>query len=145
MDHSDRYILLSLIWQFYPLPDAQKRLDALPLYGKDFVSQDIPLSDFEETFFKNVNIIKRIYRIDSITYFVTVLDGTRNRHIVHDPYYCFTGSGWDIIAKKPFSLEHGDAEEITISKGNRTKGALFWFTEDRQITHLRCVIGYKPH
>lgn len=121
-------IVLGLLWQLYPLSDAQNRFNRLPLVGEGFVGEDVPLSDFERSFFKDVNILKRVYRIGNQTFFVTALDGTRNRHVVHDPYYCFTGSGWDIVGKKNIQLQHGDAEEVTISRNSRDKVALFWFS-----------------
>lgn len=122
-------IAFGLIWQFYPLPDAKTRLEALPLAGKGYTGMDVPVTDFEENFFKNVNLIKRIYRVGHENYFVTVLDGTHNRHVVHDPYYCFTGSGWDIQSKQKIPLKDGEAEQLIISKNNREKSAIFWFTD----------------
>jgi len=40
------------IWQFYPLQDASQRLKILPLRGLGFQGEDIPLSEFEQSFFK---------------------------------------------------------------------------------------------
>jgi Protein of unknown function (DUF3485) len=124
-------VFVGLIWQFYPMPDAGKRLHALPLQGPGFIGQDEPLTEFELNFFKNANVVKRIYRVDHENYFVTVLDGTKDRHLVHDPYYCFTGSGWNIISKKRLSLVNGDAETLIISKGTHEKSAIFWFSNGK--------------
>src|ERR1700722_3645836 len=71
-------IFVGLIWQFYPLPDAEKRLHALPLQGPGFIGQDAPLNEFELKFFNKVNVVKRLYRVDHENYFVTVLDGTKD-------------------------------------------------------------------
>jgi len=122
-------IVLGLLWQLYPLPDAQYRLDKLPMAGQNFAGEDLPLTEFEMNFFKNVNVMKRFYRIGNETFFVTALDGTHNRHVVHDPYYCFTGSGWEIVGKKKFPLKHGEAEEVILSKNSRKKAALYWYTD----------------
>jgi Protein of unknown function (DUF3485) len=121
-------ILLGFIWQLYPLQDAQARIETLPLSGHDYVGKDVPMTEFEQKFFKGVNVIKRIYRIDNYYYFITVLDGTHNRHVVHDPYYCFTGSGWDIVKKKEIPIKDGSAEDLIISKNGREKTAIFWFS-----------------
>ena len=93
-------ICLSVFWQVYPLPDAKSALDALPLAGPGFIGQDVPLTEFELAFFRGVNVLKRVYKVDNHLYFVTVLDGTRNRHVVvHDPYYCsrerFMAKSWE--------------------------------------------------
>lgn len=124
-------ILLGLIWQFYPLIDAKNRLNILPLQGPGFAGYDEPLSDFEEQQFKNVNLLKRVYRINNDNYLVTVLDGTHNRHAVHDPYYCFTGSGWDFISKKEIDIGNGTAEEIVLKRGVKTRSAIFWFSDGK--------------
>lgn len=128
-------IVLGLIWQLYPLPDAKTRIDTLPLVGQGFIGMDVPENEFEQQFFKGVNVVKRIYRIGYENYFVTVLDGTRNRHVVHDPYYCFTGSGWTILDKKAFPMKDGEAEQLIISKNNREKAAIFWFTDGTTVYH----------
>ena len=124
-------IFLGLLWQFYPLSDARKRMDELPLAGPGFVGQDVPLNEFEESFFKGVNVLKRVYQVDGSNYFLTVLDGTHNRHVVHDPYYCFTGSGWQIDEGKQISIQNGTAEQLLISKGVNDKSALFWFADGK--------------
>lgn len=122
-------IILGLTWQLYPIPDARQRMDALPLYGAGFEGRDLPLSALEEQFFKNVNVFKRLYSINNQLFFVTALDGTHNRHVVHDPYYCFRGGGWEIGKEKKFPLPRGNAELVEIYKGTERKTALYWFSD----------------
>lgn len=122
-------ILLGLAWQFAPLSNAEDRLKALPLVGTQYGGRDIPLTDFEKNFFYDVNIVKRLYDVQGEYLYVVVLDGTKNRHIVHDPYYCFRGSGWDILSKKDISIPDGTASLVKISKGNVEKEAMFWFAD----------------
>lgn len=124
-------IALGLAWQFYPLPDAHKRIDDLPLSGPGFAGRDVPLNDFEETFFNGVYVLKRVYRVDGNNYFLTVLDGTHNRHVVHDPYYCFTGSGWQIDEARKIPIQNGTAEQLLLSKGAQKKSAIFWFADGK--------------
>jgi uncharacterized protein DUF3485 len=124
-------VALGLLWQFYPLQDAKARLNEFPLAGAGFVGNDVPLNDFEATAFNNVNVLKRIYRINNENYLLTVLDGTHNRHVVHDPYYCFTGSGWEIQKQKEFNLANGTAEELILSRGTKHRTALFWFSDGK--------------
>ena len=120
-------ILLGVLWQFVPLSNAQTRLDDLPLVGTQYGGKNIPLTDFEKSFFYDVNILKRIYDVQGHFLFITALDGTDNRHIVHDPYYCFRGSGWDIISEKTVAIPRGTAGLVQIRKGDEEKEALFWF------------------
>lgn len=122
-------VALGSLWQFYPLPSAQGRLNKLPLIGPQFEGKEIALTADEEKFFPNVNIIKRIYKLHDDYFFVTVLDGSNNRHVVHDPYYCFRGAGWSINAEHPFPVRNGMASLIDISKGDDHREALYWFSD----------------
>lgn len=121
-------VILGIAWQFVPLSNAEARLDALPLVGVQFGGKNIPLTDFEKTFFYNVNLLKRLYDVKGELVVVIALDGTDNRHIVHDPYYCFRGSGWDIVEEKAISIPLGDASLVKIRKANEEKEAMFWFS-----------------
>lgn len=121
-------IVLGLIWQFYRLPNAEARMERLPLSGLGYKGTSEPLNEFETNFFKGVNIVKRIYRIGSTSYFVTILDGTLNRHVVHDPYYCFQGSGWSVISKSEMPIPGGVAALVNIKKDTVERQALFWYS-----------------
>lgn len=137
MKHSQKFLwlflaaacLLGLVWQFYPLEDASKRIASLPLNGRGYIGKDVPLSNWEKEFFKNVNVVKRLYQVNSQSFFITALDGTKNRHVVHDPTFCFKGGGWEIIDEKRFTLPSGEAALITLKKGKETQEALYWFTD----------------
>ena len=147
-------ITLGALWQFYPLPDAQDRLDTLPLQGETFQGKDSPLTDFEKHAFKEVNLIKRIYQAGSQKCFLTVLDGTHNRHIVHDPFYCFRGSGWKLLSKKQIPIDKGHATLLKMRRGIQRREALVWFSDGQkqhasamtyfvQTTLRRLTLGYS--
>ncbi len=126
-------LVLGLWWLFYPLSEAKERLEKIPLNGSGYVGNDVPLNDFEEKLFKRVSVIKRLYRIGNENYLVTFLDGTHNRSVAHDPYYCFTGSGWEIQNRKVFNFGHGKGrgEELILRRGAKDRAALFWFTDGK--------------
>jgi hypothetical protein len=122
-------VILGITWQFVPLSDAQNRVHALPLFGKDFIGENVPTTPFEKSFFQNVDILKRIYTIGQNKYFIFVLDGTHNRHTVHDPYYCFRGIGFTIDSEKLIPIKGGYAKLIQVSKDSEHREALFWFSD----------------
>jgi hypothetical protein len=126
-------VFLGFLWQFSPLEDAAKRLQKLPLKGIGYQGKDLPLNPKEAEFLKGANVIKREYTINDRDFFITVLDGTKNRHLVHDPYYCFRGSGWEVIGERQFSLENGIGNLLEIQKGNEKREALFWFSDSKSI------------
>lgn len=125
-------ITLGLIWQFAPLPDAKKHLENLPLSGIGYQGKNIPLEPFEKEFFKDVHILKRLYQVNGQNFFITVLDGTHNRHVVHDPYYCFKGGGWTVLQEKNISIKKGNASLLLIGKDGYQREALFWFSDGKK-------------
>lgn len=133
-------LLCGLLWQFFPLPDAKARIEQLPLNEKNVTGVEIPLTVFEHSFFKNINTLKRIYNIDNEAVFIYVLDGTHNRHLVHDPLYCLRGAGWSVISQKPFKIEGGDAEVVKITKDGVKREALYWFSNG--VVHYASPLHY---
>lgn len=121
-------IILGLAWQFIPLTDAKNRMNALPLKGIGYIGQNLPLHPREQDLFKEVNVLKRIYRVKGKEYFISILDGTNNRHIVHDPYYCFTGGGWEIENEQTIFFKNGYGKQVNMSNNGKKKVALFWFS-----------------
>ena len=131
-------IVIGAVWQFFPLANAQDRLNDVPLSGQGFNGQIIPMTEFERGFFKGVNVVKRVYKVGEENFFLTILDGTNNRHVVHDPYYCFEGSGWKITAQKTLDIPGGKADLLSISKEGMDREAIFWFSDgtERYISPL---------
>ncbi|MDP1835577.1 MAG: exosortase-associated EpsI family protein [Chlamydiales bacterium] len=126
-------VILGLLWQFIPLQDASKRIDELPLYGPSFVGRNIPLSPWEQGFFKNVNVLKRVYRVGGQDLFISALDGTNNRHAVHDPLYCFRGSGWEVVEQKSLPLaDGGSVAFVKLRKGKEEQDAMYWFSNGKE-------------
>lgn len=133
-------IFLAMIWQFYPLPDAQQRMEDFPLYGPAFAGKKLQLTSFEKDFFKKTNIMKRLYDVEGANYFITVLDGTNDRHAVHDPYYCFKGGGWEIISSREVKIPGGHAMLVDMKKDGRQIEALYWFSNEKE--HYSSALTY---
>ncbi|MBA3845857.1 MAG: exosortase-associated EpsI family protein [Planctomycetes bacterium] len=137
MKRSQRWLLLFLVvaialgaaWQFVPLSDAQARLTALPTKGIGYESVDVPISDSERIIFGDASVLKRAYRIGADRLSVIIIDGTRNRHAVHDPMLCVRGGGWTISQRVPFPLPGGAGELVTITKGEQASEVLYWFSD----------------
>ncbi len=122
-------IVLGALWQFYPLPDAKNRMDNLPLLGNGYVGEVIPMEEWETQFFKNVGVLKRAYKVKDRSLFLTALDGTRDRHAVHDPLYCFRGAGWEVNSQETVTIPGGTAVLVKLKKGEEQEEALYWFSD----------------
>ncbi len=125
-------MVLGAVWQFYPLPDAKQRMDDLPLLGNGYVGEVIPMEDWEKSFFKNVGVLKRAYRLKEQSIFLSALDGTRDRHAVHDPLYCFRGGGWEVVSQRIIPIPGGTAVLVKLTKDHNTEEALYWFSDGDQ-------------
>lgn len=122
-------IVLGALWQFYPLPDAKARMDNLPLLGNGYVGEVIPMEEWETKFFKKVGVLKRAYKVREQSIFLTALDGTRDRHAVHDPLYCFRGAGWEVASQNAIPIPGGTAVLVKLTKDKEQEEALYWFSD----------------
>lgn len=123
---------LILLMEFFELPSAKQRMETLPILGEGFIGQAIGMTQEEEEIFKGAHVMKRFYRVGGQRCFVTVLDGTHNRHIVHDPFYCFIGSGWKLEERIPISVPGGSGQVLRMSKEEQTTEAIYWFSDGQK-------------
>jgi hypothetical protein len=124
-------LLLSLVWQFVPLRDASARLDAIPLSGFGFAGRDLPLAEVEASIYKPARVLKRIYAVGRQQVIVIAIDGSRNRHAIHDPTFCFRGAGWTIGGYRDIPVPGGAARLLSLSKEGRTIEAMYWMSDSR--------------
>lgn len=122
-------VALGLVWEYIDLPNAQARLSTLPLVSSSFIGREVGMTEWEQEFFDDVYVMKRFYRVAGQTFFVTLLDGTNDRHAVHDPFYCFRGEGWTLVETVPLPIPGGEAHIMRMEKDGQTFETLFWFTD----------------
>lgn len=131
---------LGILWQFVPLSNAQGRIHQLPLKGLGYQGKEIALDDFEKEFFKEVEVTKRLYEVGDAHLFLSIIDGTNNRHVVHDPYFCFAGAGWRVGQERVLLSPQGEIKKILLTKGDNQKEVLFWFSDGN--VHFTSPIKY---
>jgi hypothetical protein len=122
-------LVFSAIVELFPLPDAGTRLDTLPGSGTLFSSRDLPLTTGEISIFGQARTVKRFYQFGKQRFILVVIDGSMNRHAVHDPLYCLSGSGWQIKAREGVDIEGGRADLLQLSKKDLQREALYWFSD----------------
>lgn len=122
-------VLLAIAWRAVPVVDAAARVKALPLEGLTFRGQDIPLDAVETNHFAGVTLLKRAYQAGPYGVAVLVVDGTRNRHAVHDPAYCFRGGGWQIESDSELPILAGEARRQVFRRGAERRELLYWFSD----------------
>lgn len=125
-------VVMGLLWQLFPLPDAGERLAALPERGLMMAAEDLPLTEAEERIYTEARVLKRLVQVRGQRVILTIIDGTQNRHAVHDPLFCFRGAGWDVVDTAAFPVEWGQAQRVSLRKRGETADALYWFTDGRR-------------
>jgi hypothetical protein len=119
------------LWSFNRLPDASARLAEIPRRGPHFESSDVPLTETEREAFARVSLVHRLYRFEGREFYVTVIDGTHDRHVVHDPRYCFQGAGWHVLEEARVPLTGGEATWMRGGQEARELQAVFWFSDGK--------------
>jgi hypothetical protein len=120
------------LWDRVFINESQPRVDHLPKFGLGYAGLDLPLTPAEKSLYKQTYVIKRGYELGRSNRFVLiVVDGTRNRHAVHDPLYCFRGAGWGIDVNRILPIEGGKARFLKMSKSNKARETIYWFSDGR--------------
>jgi hypothetical protein len=121
-----------MVWEFYPLTDASSRINHFPRMSGQVASRDLPLTPGEEAIFCGVTVVKRLALVGDDRAVVTVIDGTKNRHAVHDPVFCFRGAGWEVSREESVPLRKGFARLVHLRQGKELAEALYWFSDGKE-------------
>jgi len=122
-------ISAALLWQYAPLNDATARIQpALQALS----GEDVPLSEDEKKFYSGATCIKRRTTVDGKVVWFFIIDGTKNRHAIHDPLFCFQGAGWEVANKKVIPLAKGEGVLLELKKGLQKHDYLYWFSDGQK-------------
>jgi hypothetical protein len=120
-------IVCGLAWNFTPPAAPLLRLETIPISGANFQGWNLPLTEREKKVLGQVDVLHRGYRIGGREFVLTIIDGNRNRHAVHDPRYCFQGAGWWIVNERRIAMQGGEAPGLKIARQNDQAETIFWF------------------
>lgn len=120
---------LGLTWEFHPLADASARLRGLGFRTANVECTDIALAPAEQINFKGTTVLKRVAMVGKECVVLIVVDGTRNRHAIHDPIFCFRGAGWEVVGQKPLPLSKGQGSLVQLHRGRGWAQAVYWFSD----------------
>ncbi len=147
-------VVLSLIWQFVPLRDASARLNAIPMSGLGYQGRELPLAEVETSIYSPARVVKRLYQVGRQQVIMVAIDGSRNRHAIHDPTYCFRGAGWTMGTARDIRVLGGYARVLSLTKAGRSVEAMYWLSDGRtrhasalqywwQTTWRRITLGHS--
>lgn len=126
----------ALVWPILPMVSGSDRLASLPMKSRFFQSQDWELTPAETEFLGGASAVQRvIVPLHGPTMILSVIDGSGNRHAVHDPRYCLAGGGWIIRSEQRMAMSSGEAHWISMEKDGESMEALWFFDDgERQFT-----------
>ena len=125
-------VLLSLAWRWIPAPGSPDRWKLLPRAGLGFVSREVPLTPVETEVYRHTEAVKRLYQAGTDRFVLTAVDGSRDRHAVHEPLYCFRGDGWQVVSAQTLPVPGGCARRLNLTRAGRHTEVVFWFTDGRE-------------
>ncbi len=122
-------VAATVLWDVVPLPDAGDRFARIVEKTGAF-SRELPLSESERTVFTQARVLKRAVACGREQGLLVMIDGTRQRHAVHDPTLCFRGAGWSVVESSEFPLSDGNScRLVTLKKGTQTTQALYGWSD----------------
>ena len=122
-------MLMIVLWKLIPISTAEDRLKRIPLSGMRFHGIDVEVSPEEKQHLGEASILKRIYRFDGRKYWLTVVDGSKNRKAVHDPSYCYHGDGQQVDTDSKVDLGDGSGRVIRVQRNRGGFEQLTWFSD----------------
>lgn len=128
-------IILSLGWDYIPLANSVDRLAQLRESGALIGAENLPLSAEDLAALKGAEAIKLCSHFEGRDWTLIAVDGTRNRKFIHDPQYCFQGTGWKCVEKKKLQLTKGKAEILKFTRDGETKLFAYWFDNGTRSFH----------
>ncbi|MEI6654175.1 MAG: hypothetical protein WCP45_05350 [Verrucomicrobiota bacterium] len=124
--------LITLGWPMVPIPTAASRLAAIPSTSPDFQARVLEINAADRAFLGKAEAVQFLVAMRGGGRLVlTVIDGTHNRHAVHDPNYCFSGAGWHLQSQQAVKVPSGNATWVALTKDDQTTEALWFFDDGR--------------
>jgi Protein of unknown function (DUF3485) len=115
-----------------PLQDASPRLERLPAFAPGLATREGEVTEAERKIFGKARIFRREVALEHQGFMLTVIDGTQNRHALHDPYYCVQGAGYTITHSEKIPLLGGSACQLTVRKGTEERRLIFYFSNGKE-------------
>lgn len=111
-----------------PTGDASTRLNELPIEGVGFSGRGVELTEVEQLYYARAKVIKRAYTVGGNQILMLAIDGSGDRHAIHDPVYCHRGSGWEVVGERTMPVPGGEARCVDYRRGNERTQCVYWFS-----------------
>lgn len=134
---------LLVIWADY----NQKRiipgidLSGIPSAIGGWTVEEMPKNDDDQKRADAGDLVLRRYSLKENSLFLVAIQERGDRHRVHSPLNCYTGSGWNLLEKNEILHSRGfHLRRLLVNKGDDYRLVYYWFTNG--ITHST---GFLEH
>jgi EpsI family protein len=148
-------ILLVVILFLYWFDNKHKNveigysLDNISMNINDWKGTDISPGENEKNWVEQGDLIIRSYQRDNNTVYLVAIQEKGDRHKVHSPQDCYSGSGWVILRKDSISIGEDSVKNkivrrMHVVKDNNSRLVYYWLTngEDRTESFKRHLVMF---
>jgi EpsI family protein len=91
---------------------------------------ELPKSDEDQKRAEGGDFVLRKYTFDEEFIYLVAIQERGDRHRVHSPLNCYTGSGWNLLEKKEVKLRSGVlVRRLLVQKADAYRLVYYWFTD----------------
>jgi exosortase/archaeosortase family protein len=112
---------------------------SLSYLQQGWVGDDRPIGETEKEFFKDQNVLNRIYSKGDDQVGILVIASSCDRKKIHPPEYCQTGAGWSIEEKGRYAFRKKDGRETEATRLSLFKEEtgvervmVYWFSDGKK-------------
>lgn len=121
--------LFALALDSYKLSNGQERVQRIPTYGPGFALRPLPAQADDAALFGKAQVHRFTLACRQGNFLLTIIDGTDNRHAIHDPVYCVSGAGWQVTEEQEIKTSHGRVKALRLNKQGRETHLLYFFAD----------------
>jgi len=125
-------VLATFAFKIHATQQQHSSLHDVPVSGYGFDGRALEFSDAELAFLGKAEAIKHEYSQADYRLVVVVVDGSNNRHAVHDPIFCLRGAGYETTSNTEFPIINGHGQLISLANGSARQKVAFWFSNGEQ-------------
>ena len=122
-------LLVGMVWDLIPVQRDENRLQILLDDNQSLPMIELPLADRD---FLGEHIIQRLCQAGNQLFVLTVVDGAKDRHALHEPMYCFRGAGWEVQTQSTFPLADGSEKLVSLQRDTQQLEILYWFSDGKE-------------
>ena len=135
--------VLLVLWMDYNQSQIVTGIDLslIPYDIGGWRGEEMPKSDDDRKRADAGDLVIRKYSLKENDIYLVAIQERGDRHRVHSPLNCYTGSGWNLLGKDEILHSRGfEVRRLLVNKKDEYRLAYYWFTNGR--THST---GFLEH